>query len=140
MKYYYTLWSDAINWSRSSIRTIGIWKLHTLGIITLSMSINLGVLSVILQKLLSKKIALFYIELAVTNSQSVNRFLGAILLFYMPPLLLNYFLIFNYKKWDIIRKKYPHRNGKIYKGYVFLSFSPILILFIVAVLYKLMNY
>lgn len=139
MKYYYMLWGDAINWSRSSIRTIGIWKMQTIGFITLAMSFNLGALCLIIEKIIQKRISFFHLSIEISNSPSINGFLGAMLLFYFPPLFFNYFLIFYKKKWDTIRKKYPYKNGKLYKGYVFLSFSPLLILFITAVIYKLIN-
>lgn len=136
MKYYYILWSDAINWTRSSIRTIGIWKLHTLGIITLAMSFNLGMLCLIIEKIICSKVPIFHLSIEISSSTSIDGFLGATLLFYIPPLILNYYLIFKSKKWDMIRKKYTHKNGKIYKWYVAVSvIIPIWTLLIIGFLF-----
>lgn len=137
MKYYYRLWSDAINWARSSIRTIGVWKMLTLGLITLAMSFNIGILCLAIEQVAGNKILIFHLKVQVTKSQSINGFLGATLLFYLPPLLINYFLIFYQEKWKEIRKTYPHKNGKMYKRYVMISVVlPIWVLIIIGLIYK----
>ena len=137
MYYYYVLWSDAINWSRSSIKTIGIWKMQTLGFITFAMSFNIGVISLLIDKIISYNLSIFNLTVEFSSSEKINGFLGAFLVFYFPPLVINYFLIFYKNKWVLIRKKYPHKNGRIYKYYILLSLSPLIILFILAIFYKL---
>lgn len=121
MKYYYILWGDAINWTRSSVRTIGIWKLHTLSLITLANGFNLITLSLIVEKIIGTKVSLFGPIVEVTQSESINQFIGGLLIFFLPPLLINYFLIFYKNRWKVLRKRYPSNNGKIYKRYIAIS-------------------
>jgi len=135
--FYYVLWSDAINWSRSSIKTIGVWKIQTLGFITLAMAFNIGVIILLIEKIMDYNLSIFNLTLEVSNSKKINGFLGAFLVFYTPALVINYFLIFYKNKWAVIRKKYPHKNGRIYKNYILLSLSPLIALFILAVFYKI---
>lgn len=130
------LWSDAINWTRSSIKTIGIWKLHTLSLITLANGFNLFIVSLIVGKILGIKVSLFTPSIEITQSNSINHFIGGLLVYFMPPLLINYFFIFHKKKWTFLRKKYPSRNGKIYKWYVVSSvIIPIWVLLIIGFLF-----
>ncbi len=121
MRFYYILWSDAINWTRSSVRTIGVWRIHTLGFITLAMAFNLAILILIVESIFDKRIPISDISKSITSSESINRFLVGFLVFYLPPLVINYFLVFFNKKWERIRKKYAHKNGLIYKWYMFFS-------------------
>lgn len=136
MRYYYILWSDAINWGRSSIKTISIWKLHTLSLITLANGFNLMMLSLVLEKVIGHKISLFHLTIDVTQSNSINQIIGGILIFYLPPLVINYVLIFYKRRWDIVRKKYSSHNGKIYKWYIAGSvIIPIWIILIIGFLF-----
>jgi len=113
--WYYILWSDAINFTRSKAKFIGIWKLHTLGFISFFMAINLMAISMILKT----EINTHFITLF--NSKVLNHCLGFMIVFFLPPLIANYFLIFFKNQWERIRKDYKNYNGKVYKTYFILS-------------------
>lgn len=139
MRFYYILWSDAINWTRSSIQNIGIWKTHTLTFITLAMFCNVLIGGVIVEKLLSVKLLLF-MDFRILNSDELDTFISNIIFLFLPLLSFNYLLVFRNKRWESIRKKYPHKNGKIYKAYVLMSVVfPIGIVCIAGIIWKLFN-
>jgi hypothetical protein len=112
--WYYILWSDAINFTRSSIKYIGIWKLHTLTAISFCMAINLLLIS----RVLKLQINTHFIH--IFNNRFDNL-IGFIIVFFLPPLVINYLLIFPKNQWDRIRKDYKYFNGKVYKMYFVLS-------------------
>jgi len=113
--WYYILWSDAINFTRSKVKFIGVWKLHTLGFISFFMAINLMVISMIL------RIEVNTHFITLINSKALSHFLGFMVVFFLPPLILNYLLIFSKNQWEGIRKDYKNYNGKVYKMYFILS-------------------
>ncbi len=115
LNWYYILWSDAINFTRSKAMFIGIWKLHTLGFISFFMAINLMVISMIL------KIEINTHFMTLIKSKALSHFLGFMVVFFLPPLILNYLLIFSKNQWDMVRKNYKHYDGKVYKMYFILS-------------------
>lgn len=113
--WYYILWSDAINFTRSKAKFIGIWKMHTLGFISFFMAINLMFISMIL------KVEVDTHFITQIKSTALSHFLGFMIVFFLPPLILNYLLIFSKNQWERIRKDYKNYNGKIYKMYFILS-------------------
>jgi hypothetical protein len=113
--WYYILWSDAINFTRSKAKFISVWKLHTLGFISFFMAINLMVISMIF------KIELNTHFITLISSKALSHFLGFMVVFFLPPLILNYVLIFSKNQWERVRKDYKHYDGKVYKMYFILS-------------------
>lgn len=123
LRWYYILWSDAINFTRSNRNLISIWKLHTLSFISLFMAINLVVISLLIKFEINTRFVTLF------NSKALDNFLGVIIVYYFPPLIINYLLIFYNNQWEKIRKEYMHYNGKVYKAYYILSIViPILFL------------
>lgn len=76
--WYYILWSDAINFTRSKVKFIGIWKLHTLGFISFFMGINLMVISMIF------KIELNTHFITIIKSKTLSHYLGFMVFFFYP--------------------------------------------------------
>jgi hypothetical protein len=113
--WYYVLWSDAIHFTRSKARFLGIWKWHTLGFISFFMAINLMILSM----LLNVEVNTHFLPLIY--SKAISHFLGFMIVFFLPPFVLNYLFIFSRKQWEGIQKDYKHYNGRIYKTYFILS-------------------
>lgn len=114
LNWYYILWSDAINFTRSS-RNAVIWKLHTLLFISICMSFNLMIISLIFRVHVKTNF------ITLISNKEISSFLGGFLVFLFPPLLLNYFLIFHKNQWERIRKEYMHYNGRLYKAYFLVS-------------------
>lgn len=133
--WYYVLWCDAINFTRSNAKFIGIWKLHTLGFISFFMAINLMFISMLF------KVEINIHFIAIGNSKTLNDFFGFMILFFLPPLLLNYILIFSKNQWERIRKDYKSYNGKVYKLYYILSIVlPILVLILLKLAHNLFGF
>lgn len=73
--------------------------------------------------------------------KDLDRFWGATIVFFLPPLLLNYFLIFSRDQWKHIRKDYKSYNGRVYKLYfIFSAIVPIAIVFVTALVYKIWKF
>jgi hypothetical protein len=141
--WYYILWSDAINYTRSSMRTIGVWKTQTSVFISFFMSINIMVIIFICEKIVKTQLVSDFIFnfFKIVGIPSVSSFFSFFLLLFIPPFLINYFLIFHNKKWEKIRKKYPHYGGKLYKGYFFFSIGlPLAPLVIGKIIYEIMRF
>ena len=133
--WYYILWSDAINFTRSKARFISVWKLHTLGFISFFMAINLLLVSIIL------KIELNIQFITIIKSRALSHFLGFMVVFFLPPLILNYLLIFSKNQWERVRKDYKHYNGKVYKIYFILSLVlPVSFLIILKLAYEFFGF
>ena len=115
IKWYYLLWSDAINFTRTNVKFMGIWKLHTLGFISFFMAINLMFISIMFKVEVNTHFLVFI------HSKAISHFLGFMIVFFLPPLLLNYVFIFSNNQWIEIQKDYKHFNGKIYRSYFILS-------------------
>jgi hypothetical protein len=94
---------------------MGIWKWHTLGFISFFMAINLMVLSMLLNVEVNTHFLPFI------HSTAISHFLGFMIVFFLPPLVLNYLFVFSRKQWEEIHKEYKHHDGKIYKTYFILS-------------------
>ena len=74
--WYYILWSDAINFTRSKAKFISVWKLHTLGFISFFMAINLMFISMIF------KIELNTHFITLIYSKALSHFLGFMVVFF----------------------------------------------------------
>lgn len=55
------------------------------------------------------------------NSKALSHFLGFMVVYFLPPLIVNYVLFFSKNQWERVRKDYKHYDGKVYKMYYILS-------------------
>jgi len=124
---YFTLWSDAINWTRSGIAYIGVWKLHTMTFISLFMSANILVILIMLGMPIDPN----FLKVTIISSK-ISGALEFLTIYYLPVLIINYLLVFRKNQWKVIRKEYKHYNGKVYKLYFIGTFViPFAMMFIV---------
>jgi len=97
---------------------------------SIAMTFNFLFFTAILQRNILGSI--FY-EINLTSLSDVNNNLITILiLFVLPIVIVNYFLIFRKKRYEELIKKYPYYNGKLAATYISMSISfPIVLVFIV---------
>ncbi len=102
------------------------WKLKSMASMSIAMTFNLILIMVILQK---NVFGYFYeINLRFLSGHE-NYILTMLILYLMPIILLNYFLIFLRNKYERLIEKYPYKNGKLFLIYFLISmFLPIVLL------------
>ena len=71
-------------------------------------------------------------------SEEINSFLNFFLNFFLPPLIINYFLIFRNKNYEKLLLKYKYCNGKLFASYFICSlFLPIVLILLAYLLMKI---
>jgi len=131
MKFYYILFSDAINKILTVEKSKDLWKFYTLIYISFAMGFNLFMLSFILNDLNILKIETIELTLNITDFYFLDSFLSYAVVYLFPFLILNYFLIFYKDKYKDIIVKYKHYNGKLISWYYAISFFSFPLFFIV---------
>ena len=127
--WYYTLWSDAINFTRSRAEFIGVWKLYSL----IGVSFPIGLYAAIASMMLN--IDLPAILFPGYDSDQLYNFLAVMSIYFAPFFFLNYILIFANRQWDTIRTEYPHHDGRLYRGYVAVTLLTPVVIIIASKLY-----
>jgi hypothetical protein len=132
MNLYYKIWVDGIVKLRSLPANKGMWKFYAITFITMAMAVNLLLIMTILQKNIFKYS--FY-ELPITFSESkLSSLFNFFILYFLPPLLINYFLIFRNNRYEELIGKYKSYNGKLCVSYLMVSYFLPFVLIIVAAL------
>ncbi len=116
MSLYYKIWVDGIVKVKSRPDNSGLWKFALMNFTSMSMALNLLLLQFILNDLgimdniLSINVDLF----PGTRLDAIASFF---LVYLLPFLLLNYFLIFYRDRYKTLIKRYPSHDGKWYVRY-----------------------
>ena|SRR5690606_5326319 len=130
MNLYYKIWVDCILKAQSQPQNKGNWKLFTMIFMSMAVAINLAVFMAILQRnILGYSFYDFKISFleGIRTGSTVSFFV----LFLLPPLLMNYMLIFRKKHYEKLIKKYKYYNGKLFISYFLTSlFLPFILLFL----------
>ncbi len=127
MKLYYRIWVDCITRLRSREGNKDDWQIISLMAMSIAMTFNSTLLMTILQKHILNHY--FYKIIISQFSVFLNNILTLLILFVLPCVLINYFLIFHGKKYEMLTKKYSYYNGKLFLTYFLTSlFLPIIML------------
>lgn len=130
MKLYYSIWADLlILFSRGPSKN---WKTYAFALITFIMSFNLAIIMVIVQRSCN----VYFYKINFSPNIPFREVLNFGILFYFPPLGINYILILYKDKYKDIIKNYKYRNGTYFLRYFLISFSFPFVLFL---LYYLLN-
>lgn len=134
MNLYYKIWADAIIRIRKNPLKKEDWKWMVQIYMAIAMAINLMFLLAILQRNIFN-FSVYDIEINLLYSKILNDLLSGFILFFLPPLLVNYLLIFKNKKYLDLIEKYQTVNGNHFFRYFFTSlFLPLIVLIIAFVL------
>ncbi|KGO91878.1 hypothetical protein Q766_15665 [Flavobacterium subsaxonicum WB 4.1-42 = DSM 21790] len=105
---YYTIWIDCI----VKIRNFDdyAWKLKSMMIMSFTMAIAYMVFITILENIIGSS---FY-ELNLKNyiAKPWCDLFESLLLFFIPFVVINYFLIFYKNRYEILIERYKYNNGK----------------------------
>ena len=131
--FYYSVWADCILQTQKAPAIKGYWKFITLFIMSLSMGFNYGFIMVFLPKSINP---LAYIRITIFQVAAFNDLLNSIILYILPSITLNYFVIFHKNKYKQITLHYKFRNGQLFKNYFLISlWVPIITLVIAKFLF-----
>lgn len=133
---YYRIWVDLIIKARSRPESRNSWALPSMIFMSISMMLNLFLIMTILQK----HILGYYFYHIVFNSlpKYWSNVISGIILFVLPCVLLNYFLIFFKQRYKKLLQKYSYSNGKLFVTYFLISMLlPLVLLFGAIILNRL---
>ncbi len=121
LDWYYTLWVDCIIRFRSIPTNKDDWKYKSILLMTMAMALQLGLIITLLKMYIFH--SNFYdIDIKIFPGEKLNNFLNGFILYILPPLMLNYFLIFFNKRYESLTKKYHYHNGKYATTYMIGTF------------------
>ena len=116
-KLFYTIWVDAIQKAKSpENQNRDMWKFSTMIGISMAMAMNFITFMAILQRNILQK-SFYNLELNIFPGTKLNGMISFMILFLLPPVIMNYLLIFRNKRYELLVKKYKYHNGKVFMGY-----------------------
>lgn len=130
MNLYYKIWVDCIIKAQSQPQNKNNWRFFTMIFMSMAMAINIAVFMAILQRNILGRY--FYdIKISSLEGTRTGSFLSFFILFILPPLIINYLLIFRNNRYEKLIRKYKYYNGKLFISYFLISlFLPFILLFL----------
>ena len=127
-KLYYSIWVDCILKAKSLPKNRNNWPFFTMLLMAIAMAMNIALIMAVLQGNILKRY--FYdIQINLFAYDKANKFVSFFILYLLPPLLLNYLLIFWNNRYEKIISKYKYHNGKLFSYYFIISlFLPFVLL------------
>lgn len=113
-KIYYSLWADAINYERLKNGGESHWKAFTFTYMSIFLSLNiLALLSAILfftgyeiTSQLKEQLEIYF------SSELLINFFWALILLFIPSIVITYFCVFYKNKYEYILTNYKFKNGR----------------------------
>lgn len=128
MNLYFKIWADVIIKIRNNPLRKEDWKLMVQIYMATAMALNLMFLFAILQRNILH-FSFYDIEINLFSSKILNDLISGFILFFLPPLLINYLLVFKNEKYLMLIEKYKSQNINYFFGYFFTSlFLPLIVL------------
>lgn len=135
MSLFYKIWVDLIVRLRSQPQHKHSWKVPAMVFMTMAMMFNLALFMSILQRNIIGK---YFYKLEVDFlPDRISNFISFVTLFILPPIILNYLLIFHNDRYEKLIKKYPYYNGKLFLAYFIPSMLlPIVLIWIGIIFFR----
>lgn len=118
MRWYYSLWADAIGFEKAKHGHIRNWKLYVIIGITFCQGLNIATVLLLLSNWVNTS---FFLPINIFPGQMIDGALSGIITLFLLPMLLNYFLVIRSGRYEKIVRYYPFRKGKLYIRYFLLS-------------------
>jgi hypothetical protein len=116
---YYSIWVDFIIRARSQPANKADWPQKTILIMSVCMAFNFVLIMYVLQQYIIGKF--FYTLNLNPLPRQLDYFLNFAILFFLPCLAINYFLIFARKRYEVLLRKYRYRKGRLFIVYASVS-------------------
>lgn len=125
---YYRIWVDLIIRAKSRPESRENWQKGAMIFMSISMTLNFLLIMTILQKHVFG--SYFYDIRLDFLPKKMSNVIKLIILFVLPCVAMNYFLIFYKHRCRKLLKRYPYRNGKLFLAYFLISMllPPVLII------------
>ena len=128
MDIYYKIWVDCITKARSIPANKNNWKTYTMIFMSMGMAINFALVMAILQRNILG-FSFYDIKVDIFPGTSLDAFVSFFVLFLLPMLLVNYFLIFRNSRYEMLLAKFKSYGGKLFISYFLASLAlPFLLL------------
>jgi hypothetical protein len=129
MGLYYRIWVDCITRLRSREVNKDNWQLKSMLTMSSAMTFNLVLVMVIIQR---EVLGYFFYELNVNSFSGYENYIFTMLILYaLPCVIINYLLIFRNKRYEMLLKKYPYNNERLFVAYFSISLVlPIVLIWI----------
>ena len=135
MKLYYTIWVDCILRAKSQPQNKNNWRFFTMLFMGIAMAINFITFMAILQRNILQK-SFYNLELNIFPGTKLNALISFIILFLLPPMIMNYLLIFRKKRYELLVKKYKYYNEKVFMGYFLGSIALPFVLLLIGYMFE----
>jgi hypothetical protein len=134
--FYYRVWVDCITRCKLQPANKGSSAVVTMIAMSLAMAWNLALFMAILQRGI---LGYYFYDLNLSLLPSdIDIVLSFIILYILPPLFVNYLLIFRNKRYERLLTIYPYKyNGKLFIAYFTISLLlPLVLLFIGMIFFR----
>jgi hypothetical protein len=132
---YYKIWADAIATCKSNPLLTSDWKIMALLGISIPLALNLMFSMAIFQRNIINY-SFYHLNLNIFNSKFLDTTIESLTLFLLPPVLLNYFLMYYNKKYLMVIEKYTSVSKNYFQYYfIIVTFMPLSIL-IIALIFR----
>ncbi len=119
IKIFYKIWVDAIIYEQTTFKKRNL-KFYTLIPITVAQGVNLFTLLIWLSYFFDINFD-YLIKIDLFPGNKLDHALSSGLTYWLPIIIINYFLIFWKDRYKYLIKKYEYKNGRLYKFYLFFS-------------------
>ena len=130
MNIYYKIWVDCIIKARAIPANKNNWKRFTMIFMAMAMALNFMLFMAILQRNFLG-ISFYHLKVDILPGTKLDAFINFFVLFLLPMLLINYFLIFRNNRFEILLEKYKSYNGKLFISYFLASLILPLLLIVI---------
>jgi hypothetical protein len=135
MKIYFKIWVDLIIRACSIPANKKNWKRLKMTFMSMAMALNFMLFMAILQRNILR-FSFYDFKVDIFHGTKLDAFISGFVLYLLPMLLINYFLIFWNNRYEILLKKYKSYNGRLFFVYFFTSLGVPLIIFILIFISK----
>lgn len=135
MNIYYKIWVDCITKARSIPANKNNWKQFSMVFMSMVMAINFAMIMAIVQRNILQ-FSFYDLRIDVFPGRKLDAFISFFVLYLLPMLIINYYLIFKNNNYEILLVKYKSHDGKLFIGYFVTSLAiPLLVLIISQLFY-----
>ena len=129
MRLYYKIWVDFITILRLIDCSKDSWELISMIAMSIAMTFNLITVMSILQR---HVFHYYFFKLSLPFFSSFeNNIFSILILFLLPCYIINHLLIFRGERYEMLLKKYPYNNGRLFVTYFSISLVlPIVLMWI----------